>query len=148
MKTADVCKRDVAVVRRDTPLVETARVMRERHGGCVVVVDELRPGRPIGIVTDRDVVVEVVAAGMDPRTMCAGEIMSAPLVTAREDDDALEALRAMRFRGVRRVPVVDAEGFLAGIATLDDLLELAGEALNDVVGAITSERSLEGMRRR
>jgi CBS domain-containing protein len=74
--------------------------------------------------------------------------MSAPLVCSLEDDDALETLRTMRFRGVRRVPVVDGDGWLTGIATLDDLLELAGETLNDVVGAITSERSLEGLRRR
>ena len=148
MRTADVCKPNVVTTARGASLTEAAKLMRENHVGSVIVVDELKPEIPVGIVTDRDIVIEVVAAGLDHRGMTVGEIMTTPLVTAHGDDDALETLRAMRIRGVRRLPVVDDAGLLMGIASLDDLIEIAGDALNDVVGAIASERSLESWRRR
>lgn len=148
MKTLEACKRDVVVARRDTSLADAAKLMRERHVGCIVVVDTNDASKPVGILTDRDIVVEVVAAELDPRSVTVGEIMSTPVVTVRAGDDALDTLKAMRIRGVRRVPVVDDAGALAGLASLDDLLEIAGETLNDVVGAIVSERSIESWVRR
>ena len=147
MRTAEVCKSSVVTVQRATTLTDAARLMRERHVGCVVVTDAADGGRPVGIVTDRDIVVEVVAAGVDHRAVSAGEIMTAPLIVADEDEDALAALRLMRLRGIRRLPVVNKEGFLVGITTLDDLLDIAGDAFYDIVGAINSERSLESWRR-
>lgn len=147
MKTGEVCNREVASIRPQSSLYEASRVMREAHVGCIVVTDESRPPRPLGIVTDRDVVVEVVAAGLDPGTVTVGEIMSSNLVVAREDEDALVSLKTMRRRGVRRLPVVDAKGSLSGIVTLDDLLEAGANAVNDVVQAIASERALESWRR-
>lgn len=148
MKTLEACKHDVVVARRDTSLADAAKLMRERHVGCIVVVDTNDASKPVGILTDRDIVVEVVAAELDPRSVTVGEIMSTPVVTVRAGDDALDTLKAMRIRGVRRVPVVDDAGALAGLASLDDLLEIAGETLNDVVGAIVSERSIESWVRR
>jgi CBS domain-containing protein len=149
MRAEEVCKVDVACVLRDTSLTEAARLMRERHVGCVVVLDAPAPehGRPIGMLTDRDIVVEIVAAGIDHRGITVGEIMTTPLITGEAGEDALAALRVMRLRGIRRLPLVDKDGFLVGIATLDDLLEIAGDAFYDIVGAISSERSLEGWRR-
>jgi CBS domain-containing protein len=148
MKITEVCQRDVVVATREASLAHAAKLMRERHVGSVVIVDAIPAGKPVGILTDRDIVVEVIAAGLDPRAMTVGEIMSAPPLTVRDDDDALTALKAMRLRGVRRVPVVDAAGLLVGIASLDDLLENTGDALNDIVLAMRSERSLESWRRR
>ena len=148
MRISEVCRRDVATALRETPLAETAGLMRERHVGSVVVIDSAASGKPLGIVTDRDMVIEVLAAGLDPRTIVTGDIMSAPLFTARESDDVMALLRSMRIRGVRRVPVLDDSGRLAGITTLDDLLVVAGDAVCDAVGAIGSERSLETWRRR
>lgn len=148
MKISEVCNRDVATVTRETPLSEAACMMRERHVGSVVVVDSAASGKPIGILTDRDMVIEVLAAGIEPRTISVGDIMSAPLFTARESDDVMALLKSMRIRGVRRVPVLDEAGRLAGITTLDDLLVVAGDAVCDAVGAIGSERSLENWRRR
>ena len=147
MRTADICKTSVICAQRETSLTEVARLMREHHVGSVVVVDGPRKGRPIGLITDRDIVVEIVAAGMDHRTVTAGEIMTAPVITAEADDDAFATLKVMRLRGIRRVPIVDAEGMLVGITTLDDVLDVAGDAFYDIVGAINSERSLEGWRR-
>ena len=147
MRTADICKTSVVCAQRETPLTEVARLMREHHVGSIVIVDGPRKGRAIGLITDRDIVIEIVAAGLDHRSVTAGEIMSAPLITAEANDDAFATLRTMRLRGIRRVPVVDGDGMLVGITTLDDLLDVAGDAFYDIVGAINSERSLEGWRR-
>jgi len=146
MKTGDVCKRDVIAIRASGTLAEASKLMREGHVGSIVVVDDADPSRPVGIVTDRDIVVEVVAAGLDPATLTVGEIMGRTLVVAREDDDALASLKTLRRRAVRRLPVVDAAGALVGIVTLDDLLEVGTNALVDVVQAITSGRALESWR--
>lgn len=147
MKTGDVCNRAVVSIRSGANLSEASRLMREAHVGSVIVVDEASPRRAVGIVTDRDIVVEAVAAGIDPATLTVAEIMGRGLVVAREDDDALVSLKAMRRRGVRRLPVVDEGGALCGIVSLDDLLEAGSVALNDVVQAIASERALESWRR-
>ena len=146
MKTGDVCNRAVVSIRSNANLSEASRLMREAHVGSVIVVDEASPRRAVGIVTDRDIVVEAVAAGIDPATLTVAEIMGRGLVVAREDDDALVSLKAMRRRGVRRLPVVDEGGALCGIVSLDDLLEAGSVALNDVVQAIASERALESWR--
>jgi signal-transduction protein with cAMP-binding, CBS, and nucleotidyltransferase domain len=98
---------------------------------------------PVGIVTDRDIVIEVLTADLDYRTVSAGEIMGKDLVVAREQDDALDTLKLMRSRGIRRVPVVGRAGTLAGIVTVDDLLEIVSEQLGDLVQAIAGGQARE-----
>ena len=147
MKTGDVCKRNVVTTVTRASLADVARLMREAHVGSVVVIDPPGSRTAVGIVTDRDIVIEAVAANLDPRTLTAGEIMSRELVTAAEGDDASWSLKVMRDRGVRRLPVLDGAGELAGIVALDDLLESASFALSDVVQAIGTERVVEARRR-
>ena len=147
MKTGEACNRTVIVVGRETPLGEAARLMREHHVGSLVVTEDSDGRKPVGIVTDRDMVVEVLAAGLDYRTLKVAEIMGAKLVTASEDDDCLETLKVMRGRGLRRIPVVKADGALAGIVTIDDLLEIVAEELDDIVRAIGNEQSREAAQR-
>ena len=84
-----------------------------------------------------------VAAGVDPATLSAGEVMSTDLVTAREDDSLIDLMRVMRRKGVRRVPVVGGQGELIGLATLDDLLAILAEELSLLVAAIDSEGQRE-----
>ena len=148
MKTGEVCNRTVIVVGRDTPLGEAAKLMREHHVGSLLVVEDTDGRAPVGVVTDRDMVVEVMAPGLDYRALTVGEIMGARLVTAREGDDCLDTLKAMRSYGVRRVPVVTASGELAGIVTIDDLLETVAGQLDDIVRAIGNEQSREAFQRR
>jgi CBS domain-containing protein len=125
-------------------LSEAARLMRNHHVGSIVVVQETDAGRvPIGMLTDRDIVIGVVAAEVDARTLSVGEVMSTDLVCVREQDSVFDALRAMRGRGIRRVPVTDAGGALAGILAVDDVLEIISEQLRDIVRAIGSERTHE-----
>jgi CBS domain-containing protein len=149
MNVGELCNREVIFAHRDTRLVEAARLMREHHvGSLVVVVDRLSERVPVGILTDRDIVVAVIAKELDPRSLTAGEVMSRELFTVREEDRIADALRVMRERGVRRLPVLTRSGALAGIVTIDDLLELVGEELVDFVRTVKSERVRETRVRR
>ena len=149
MNAGELCNREVVFAYRDVRLVEAARLMREHHvGSLVVVVDRLSERVPVGILTDRDIVVAVVAKELDPRTLAVGDVMTGELLTIREKDGISDALRLMREKGVRRVPVITHSGALAGILTIDDLLELVAEELGDFVRAIGRERVRETRARR
>jgi CBS domain-containing protein len=148
MKTGDACKRNAVVAKRHTPIPAAAKLMRHNHVGSLVVVDDLDDRVPVGIVTDRDIVVEIVASDLDPRTMTVGEIMGGELVTAGERDDSLDTLRLMRLKGVRRVPVVTDKGLLVGIATFDDLLGVLAGEFDTLVRVVENEQSREGLVRR
>jgi CBS domain-containing protein len=142
MNVGDMCNRIVVLAHRGEVLTDAARRMRDHHVGSLVVIDETAQGRvPVGILTDRDIVVAVVAGEVDPRTMTVGEVMGGELVTAREEDSVFDALRLMRRHGIRRLPVVTMAGTLAGIVTVDDLVRIAAEQLNDLARAIGAEQS-------
>ncbi|HZZ93713.1 MAG TPA: CBS domain-containing protein [Usitatibacter sp.] len=146
MKTGDLCKRQPVTATPEATLCQVAVLMRANHVGSVVIVDAA--GKPVGIITDRDIVVEVVAAQLDPRSVKVGEVMSRHPTLALATDDASWSLKVMRDRGVRRLPVMDEGGALVGLVALDDLLESAASGLVDVVQAIGTERLIEGQRRR
>ena len=147
---ASVCNRDVAFTTRETTVAAAARLMRHGHVGSLVVVEQMNAGKriPVGIVTDRDVVVEVVATGLDPATITVGDIMAQEIVVGRESDSVLETLEIMRFKGVRRLPTVDGEGQLVGIVTVDDLLEILAEELNELARIVAREQSHESAERK
>lgn len=149
MNAGEICNREVVFAYRDTRLVEAARLMREHHvGSLVVVVDRLSERVPVGMLTDRDIAVAVVAKELDPRVLTVGEVMGRELHTVREQDGIGDALRLMRERGVRRLPVLTHSGALAGILTIDDLLELVAEELGGLVRAVDRERVRETQARR
>jgi CBS domain-containing protein len=149
MNAGELCNREVVIAYRNTPLVEAARLMREHHvGSLVVVVDRLSERVPVGILTDRDIVVAVVAKEVEPRTLTAGDVATGELLTVREQDGIPDALRLMREKGVRRVPVLTHSGALAGILTIDDLLELMAEELGAFARTIDRERVHETRARR
>lgn len=147
MKVGDFCRKPVVTVTAAVAIAEVARIMRQRHVGSVVVVDGPRTLKPVGIVTDRDIVIEVLAAGVDPGTVTAGDIMTGSPIVASTGEDVMWALKTMRARGIRRLPVVDDRGMLVGILALDDLLQLLGGALGDVVQLLGTERVGETLRR-
>jgi signal-transduction protein with cAMP-binding, CBS, and nucleotidyltransferase domain len=104
--------------------------MRRHHVGDVVVVDERDGIRvPVGLVTDRDLVVEVIATELDPDVITVEDIMESDLACARDTTGIFETVQYMRDRKVRRLPIVDERGALLGILSLDDLLELLSEEL-------------------
>lgn len=130
MTVGEFCNREVVIASREDTIVNIAKLMRKHHVGDVVIVERGKePPLPIGIITDRDIVVELVASEVPLGSVTAGDVMSYELMTAREEDGIWECLQRMRTRGVRRVPVVNREGGLEGILTVDDLLELFSEEL-------------------
>ena len=148
MPVGEICNREVVVSDKTMSVVEAARLMRTHHVGDLVVVDE-RDGRklPVGIVTDRDIVVEVVAAGVNPDALKVGDIMGPDVATVRESEGLFEALRYMRDKGVRRMPVVDSAGGLVGLLTLDDLLGLLAEEMTELAKLVSQERQREAAAR-
>lgn len=144
MAVGEICNREVVITEKALSVVDAAQLMRKHHVGDLVVVEE-RGGRkyPVGIVTDRDIVVEVVAAGVNPEALKVGDIMGPEVATVRESAGLFEALRYMRDKGVRRMPVVDHEGGLVGILTLDDLLSLLAEEMTELAKLVSHERQRE-----
>lgn len=140
----DVASRQVVTVTPETTLAQCARRMRDEHVGSVVVLDtEGARARAIGIVTDRDIVMEAVAQSLDPTALTAAEVMATPLGTVSEDDDVIDALARMRELGVRRLVSRAAGGEVAGIIALDDVLAALAEQLAAVVDVSLAERTKE-----
>ena len=147
MNIGDLCRRDVITATTTTSLTELSQLMRTNHVGSVVVTGAAGERKPLGIVTDRDIVVEVLAMGLNPAAVTAGDIMSTSPAVSRAGDDVLWALKVMRDRGVRRLPVVDDKGDLAGMLAFDDLMQHVGTTLGDIAQVIGTERSIESWRR-
>lgn len=148
MAIGEICNREVVFALRETSVLEAARLMRQHHVGDLVVVDESDGNRiPVGIVTDRDIVLEIVCMELEASVLTAGDIMGLDLVTIRENEGIFDTIRYMRSKGVRRIPVVNAHGALVGIVTLDDLLEILAEEMNELARLISTERKREGQTR-
>jgi CBS domain-containing protein len=144
MQVGEACNRNVIIVDRRESVHEATRLMREHHVGDVVVVQTQGAGPvPVGILTDRDIVVELLAPGVDLAQVNIGDVMSPELVTCTDGEELDEAIKRMRAQGVRRMPVTDAAGLLVGILAVDDLLELVTEQLGDLVAVIGREQSRE-----
>jgi len=149
MRVGDFCIRDVVHCTRKTSALELSQLMREGHVGDVVVVDQPNGKKiAVGIVTDRDLVIEVMAKESDPALVTAKDLMGKELVTVGEGNDVYETAELMRDRGVRRVPVVDDQGGLLGIVTLDDLLKIIGDQLVLLARVVARERFQERQLRR
>ncbi|WP_455204700.1 CBS domain-containing protein [Kaarinaea lacus] len=144
MSVGEFCNRDVVIANRKTTLTEIAQLMREHHVGCVVVVENKDSNNiPIGIITDRDLVVELIAENIQLDSVTAGDVMSANLLLGREIDGLWETIKRMRSKGVRRVPVVNDEKVLVGILTVDDVLEILASELTELVSLISREQYKE-----
>ncbi len=149
MAIGEICRRDVVVAARDITVRNAAQLMRERHVGCVVLAEE-RDGRsrPCGIVTDRDVVVAVTALGLDADVIRAGDVAAKELLEIHEGAGIAETVAVMRTKGVRRLPVVDQDGYLVGIVTADDILELLAGELTGIASMVSREQRRESSERR
>ena len=144
MSVGNVCNREVVVADRADDLIEVAKLMRRYHVGSVIVVEhEGEAARPIGIITDRDLVVEVLAEEVDCATVGLEDVMSPAPFTAREEDDLYDIIEVMRNKGVRRVPVVDDDGFLVGVLTVDDVLWNLSQELGNIVSLIERQPRAE-----
>lgn len=133
----------VAVVEPETPAVVVAQLMRKYHIGALVVVDALEKTRPVGIVTDRDLVLELMAEGLDPAVFTAGDIMSVDLVLATPEMDSMDAVQLMKTHRLRRLVMTDDAGGLVGIVTMEDVLELLTRELANLAAGLAGARDRE-----
>lgn len=149
MTIGAICNREVITVQRDATVLHAAMLMRQYHVGDVVVIENRKDVTvPIGIVTDRDVVVEVVATELDTAVITVGDIMVASLAVVKDSAGVLEAIQLMTGKGVRRLPVVDDGGSLMGIVTLDDLLLLLAKEFGALSKLVAREQKNEASKRR
>jgi len=144
MAIGEICNREVVIVQRDTTIQEAAKLMRSHHVGALVVVKEVAGKRhPVGLVTDRDLVIEVLAPELDASVITVGDIMLPKPATVPETTGVFEAIQFMRDKAVRRLPVVDGLGALIGIVALDDLLSLLADELSELSTLVTREQKRE-----
>ncbi len=133
MNIGEICTIQTVTCTRDETVQGAAILMRKHHVGDLIVIDGVDgEAVPVGIVTDRDIVVSVIALGLDPAGLQVDDIMSDDLLTCREVDDVYETIEHMRLRGIRRVPVVNGAGGLSGIVSADDLLAFLAEEMGDL----------------
>jgi CBS domain-containing protein len=130
MRIGEICTREVVYCGRDASVLEVAQLMRNHHVGDLIVA-ETGDGRleALGIVTDRDLVVKVLAEGVAAETLTAGDLMTRDLVTGAEAESVHEAIERMRTEGVRRLPITGADGVLVGVLSADDVTEFLAEEL-------------------
>jgi len=136
MTIRDLVRTDIVTASTDQSAGNLATLMKEEDVGSVVIVEERRP---VGIVTDRDLTTKVLEDRADPREVLAGDVMTPEPVTADIDDGVFDVIRAMRDAPARRMPVVDDDGTIAGIVTLDDFLVLLADELQGLGAVVEAE---------
>lgn len=147
MAIGNICVREVNVADRNTTVADAAHMMRQQHVGDLVVV-ESGSRKPVAIVTDRDIVLSVVATKLDPDVFTLGDLVVRKLVTCPEDQGIFECIQLMRMHGVRRMPVVNGTGQLVGIVSVDDLIRLLAEEMSELSKLIQHEQAEEVNTRR
>jgi predicted transcriptional regulator len=144
MTVRSICTHKVITVDREIDIAAAASVIRDNHIGYLIVTDSRSGGSsPIGVITDRDIVVKVMAMDVDPHTLTVGDVMTPEPLTAADDDGISETLRRMRRMGVRRVPVVGPGGKVSGVLSIDDVLDHVVGQLSDVSGSMRNELTIE-----
>ena len=144
MNIGKYCTRNVITADKDSNVIEASKLMRKYHVGSLIVVSNDSDGlRPVGILTDRDIVIEILAEEVPIESVSVRDIMSRSPVIAREDDDIFMTMETMRVKGIRRLPVVDSLGILVGVLTTDDLLGVIYEEMGNIVSLISREQLQE-----
>ena len=144
MLTGEYCNREVTIIGRGDSITKAAKLMRAQHVGNVLVVDIVNGERtPIGILTDRDIVIKVLAEDLDINVIALEDIISFKLETVQESDDLMSTIKRMRLYGIRRIPVVNSRGGLIGVLAVDDILDVITEQLMDIDQLIVNEQNEE-----
>lgn len=143
MQIKDICECKVETATRNTSLVEAAKLMKEHNIGTLVVVEtEGEHTKPVGIITDRDIVVNAIAEKNGLAGQQVEQCMSTDLLVLKSDQDSFEALDSMSERGVRRAPIVDENDQLVGIATFDDIFLAIADEANKLASLIRQQLNL------
>lgn len=146
MRVETVYTPNVVATARTSTIEEAADTMRKFHVGALLVVDEAGGGRePVGMVTDRDLVMQAVADGLSPDSLTVGDVMTPAIATVAQTADLNEALERMRSAGVRRLVVTREDGGIAGILSVDDVVDGLATELANLAGLMKKEiRDREG----
>lgn len=148
MPIGEFCNREVVFATRKTSISEAAELMRHYHVGDLVVVEEIAGKRvPVGMVTDRDIVIEILAKSLPVADFSVGEIMGPQLISVQETAGVIETIRLMRTNGIRRIPVIAQDGGLIGIMSVDDMLDLLAEELAELAKVAPREQAREACSR-
>ncbi len=148
MPIGELCNRAVVFATRKTSITEAAQLMRQYHVGDLVVMDLIKDKRvPVGIVTDRDIVIEIIGESLSVDDFTVGDIMSQQLISVPETEGVIETIRLMRANGIRRIPVINEEGGLAGIISVDDMMDLLAEELTELAKVAPREQAREAQTR-
>ena len=148
MHAAELCNRQVVTASRDMSIPDAARLMRDRHVGSLIVTDTIDgKAKPVGILTDRDIVIEIISRDIPLNEVTVGDIMTYALLKVAENENIFDVAQRMRARGVRRVPVISRTGELIGIIAADDILELLSEELSLLSRITTREAEQEKAKR-
>ena len=148
MRVQDICTHHVAHLAATESLIEAAVMMRERHVGNVIVVENLDgKRRPIGILTDRDIIVAVVASGLTPETLLVSDVMSKPVYCCGGTQSVFDAIAIMHDQGVRRLPVLDENSSLLSVIAADDIWIALSNQLK-ILGEITVRERVAEIERR
>jgi CBS domain-containing protein len=150
MSIREYCNLNVICCEPDAPIAEVAMLMRKHHVGDVIVVDNQHESAriPIGIITDRDILIETIALDIEAKLFTASDLMSAPVTTVQEDAKVAEALAIMRGKRIRRLPVVTRAGTLFGMVTTDDFVNLLAAELSMIAGLMVEQTITEGRLRK
>ncbi|ARB91277.1 CBS domain-containing protein [Legionella longbeachae] len=148
MIVGEYCNRDVVVINCNESVKNAAELMRHYHVGDLVLIEEQKNQKtPIGIVTDRDLVIEVMAAGIAPESLLIKDIVTEPFSSVFENDNLLDALELMHSKKIRRLPVINNDKALVGIITLDDFIEILAENMAKVFDVIKLQQQKEAKQR-
>ncbi|WP_163992448.1 CBS domain-containing protein [Pyxidicoccus caerfyrddinensis] len=138
MSLARFCRKTLAIIQPMQSVAEAAELMRGQHVGALVVVgDDLRP---VGMLTDRDIVTRVVAERADPTAVTVMEVMTAEPAVVSVESSLDQTLFTFKKQGVRRLPILDAQGRLAGLVSLDDMLVLLSAELDQTASAVRANQ--------
>lgn len=130
-----ICTKPVVTASAQMTVEQAARAMRSKNVGALIVVNA---GRPVGMLTDRDIAIEVVAKGLDPDAARVGDVMHRKPVTILQEQGILDAVKTFARTGVRRLPVVTKNGVLVGVIAVDDVIVLLGNEMGHLAGALSA----------
>lgn len=151
MSIKNLCRKEAVTVKPETRIEDVTRIMEEKNLGSLIVCQDgtnwkelgIRGAKEFGIVTDRDIALKVINNRLDPKTATIDQIMTKKnLIVLREDMGLCEALDQVRNTAIRRFPVIDAEGNLQGIITIDDIIQLLGREMADIAKVLENEGPL------
>lgn len=144
MFVGQYCDKKISTLTQDSSILDAAKVMRKNHVGEVIIVENKMGNTiPVGLITDRDIVVEILAMEIDIETINLGSVMCIELITVNYDSSLNKALEIMQHYGIRRAPVVGNDGGLIGIINIEAVIKVVSQDMAKILKLFNNERRIE-----